>query len=269
MRGPKNVLLRGAAVLAAGLGFAVAGAGLAGAAGPQPVAPNELSKATTAARSATALSLLGKAGGTAKAAATIAQDTHPIYALNAAFVRDASAPVATFWYAATSASAGGKSLTVYTTPDGHGGWQAVNVASGNTESRMVAAAGGATLFTEPQLGAWYALTATQVRPLNPSAVKSIGSKPIGIAAYQDLVSHRYSDKLPGSHYNDLGTAGGYDTAQSSTAAVAVAQAAPTHDLVLPIAAAGGGAAVGLVLLVRRRSRLPEHGSGSTMSGSSR
>lgn len=107
MRRPKNVLLRCAAVLAAGLGFTFAAAGLAGAVGPQPVAPNELSKATAAARSATALSLLGKAGGTAKAGPTVAQDTHPIYALNPAFVRDASAPVATFWYAATSASAGG------------------------------------------------------------------------------------------------------------------------------------------------------------------
>ncbi|HET6741104.1 MAG TPA: hypothetical protein VFH76_19305, partial [Kribbella sp.] len=209
MRRPKNILYRCAAVLAAGLGFAVAAAGLAAAAGPQPVAPNELSKATTAAHSPTALSLLGKAGGTAKAAATVGQDAHPIYALNPAFVRDASAPVATFWYAATSATAGGRALTVFTTPDGQGGWQAVNVASGNTESRMATAAGSATVFTEPQLGAWYALTATHVRALNPSAVKSIGSKPVTIAAYQDLVAHRDADKLPGSTDNDLGMAGGY------------------------------------------------------------
>ncbi|MGZ0153155.1 hypothetical protein ACXJJ3_39260 [Kribbella sp. WER1] len=248
MRRSKNALFRCAAVLAAGLGFAVAGAGLAAAAGPQPVAPNELSKATTAARSATAISLLGKAGGTAKAGATVAQDTHPIYALNPAFVRDAAAPVATFWYAATSATAGGKPLTVYTTPDDHGAWQAVNVASGNTESRMVAAAAGATVFTEPQLGAWYALTATEVRPLNPSAVKSIGPKPIGIAGYQDLVSHRYSDKLPGSKYNDQGVAGGYDAAGYQDAAAAVGPSP-----VLPIALAGGVLAGGVLLVVRRRS----------------
>ncbi|MFD7161644.1 hypothetical protein ACFV9C_44165 [Kribbella sp. NPDC059898] len=252
MRRPKNALLRCAAVLAAGLGLAFASAGLAGAAGPQPVAPGELSKATSAARSATALSLLGKAGGTAKAGATVAQDTHPIYALNPAFVRDASAPVATFWYAATSASAGGRPATVYTTPDDHGTWQAVNVASGNTESRMVAAAHGATVFTEPQLGAWYALTATEVRPLNSSAVKSIGSKPIGIAAYNDLVSHRYSDKLPGSKYNDQGVAGGYDAGYQDSVA------ADGHSPVIPIALgggvlAGGVLAGGVLLVVRRRS----------------
>ncbi|HZX08658.1 hypothetical protein, partial [Kribbella sp.] len=76
MRRPKNLLparglrgrplaLRCAAVLAAGLGLAVAGAGLAAATGPQPIAPSELSKATTAARSSTATTLLTKAASTA------------------------------------------------------------------------------------------------------------------------------------------------------------------------------------------------------------
>ncbi|NIK58689.1 hypothetical protein [Kribbella shirazensis] len=251
MRRPKNILLRCAAVLAAGLGFAFATVGPAGAAGPQPVSPTELSKATTAARSAGALSLLGKAGGTAKAATTVARDTYPIYALNPAFVRDASAPVATFWYAATTATAGGRTMTVFTTPDAKGGWQAVNVASGNTEARMASAADGATVFTEPQLGAWYALSATQVRPLNASAIKSIGSKPISVTAYQDLVSGRYSDKLPGSSYNDAGMAGGYsDSAQVPVRAVVRA----TSDIhVLPIAAAGVGLTIALVLLIRRRT----------------
>lgn len=248
MRRPKNALFRCVAVLAAGLGLGVAAAGLAAAAGPQPVAPAELSKATTAARSATAISLLGKAGGPAKAGATVAQDTHPIYALNPAFVRDGSAPVATFWYAATSARAGGRNLTVFTTPDGHGGWQAVNVASGNTEARMAAAADGATVFTEPQLGAWYALTTTQVRPLNPSAVKSIGTKPISIAAYQGLVAHRYSDKLPGSQYNDQGMAGGYAD-QAPTAAAIEAHGTPTVPITV---GAGALAAVTLLLIAARR-----------------
>ncbi|HEY3558961.1 MAG TPA: hypothetical protein VGL05_15940 [Kribbella sp.] len=252
MRRPKNLLLRWAAVLGAGLGLAVGTAGLAGAAGPQPVAPAELSKATTAARSATALSLLEKAGGTAKAAPAIASDTHPIYALNPAFVRDASAPVATFWYAATTATAGGRPLTVFTIPDGHGAWQAVNVASGNSESRMAKAAGSAVVFTEPQVHAWYALTATQVRPLNASAIKAIGAKPISVAAYQDLVSHRYSDKLPGSTYNDLGMAGGYTDAVPATT-----PDIHHHNPLRPIGAATGAVAAGaLLLLVVRRVRTP-------------
>ncbi|TCC28469.1 hypothetical protein [Kribbella sindirgiensis] len=249
MRRPKNVLLRCAAVLAAGLGFTFAAAGLADAAGPQPVAPAELSKATDAARSSEALSLLGKAGGTAKAAASVARDTRPIYALNPAFVRDAAAPVATFWYAATTAAQGGRTLTVFTTPDEKGAWHAVNVASGNTEARMVSAAAGALVFTEPQVGAWYALSGTQVRPLNQSAVKSIGARPITVTAYQELVSDRYSDKLPGTQYNDAGMAGGYD-ANSSTATVAVASG---NNHLMLITAAGGVLLLALLVLARRYS----------------
>ncbi|MGW7681085.1 hypothetical protein ACWGID_10125 [Kribbella sp. NPDC054772] len=262
MRRPKNILLRVAAVLAAGLGLAFAAAGPAGAAGPQPVSPAELSKATTAAHSSGALSLLGKAGGTAKSAAgpSVAQDTHPIYALNPAFVRDKSAPVATFWYAATSATRAGQALTVFTAPDGHGGWQAVNVASGNTEARMVAAARGAVVFTEPQVGAWYALSSTQVRPLNASAVKSIGAKPISVGAYQELVSHRYADKLPGSQYNELGTAGGYNDGVPATGvryneSVPAAPKAWYNEAILPIGAAAGAlAGLALLLVIARRVR---------------
>jgi len=253
MRRPKNLLLRCAAVLAAGLAFSFAASGPAGAAGPQPVSPSELSKATDAARSSDALSLLGKAGGTAKAAASVARDTHPIYALNPAFVRDASAPVATFWYAATSAAQGGRTLTVFTAPDDNGAWHAVNVASGNTEARMVSAAAGALVFTEPQIGAWYAVAGTQVRPLNQSAVKSIGAKPITITAYQELVAHRYADKLPGTQYNESGMAGGYDTTASTAAATTASTTVRRmNHHVAVIAAATGILALVLLLLARRR-----------------
>jgi hypothetical protein len=251
----RRLLLRCAAVLTAGLVLSFAASGPAGAAGPQPVAPAELSKATDAARSPEALALLGKAGGTAKTAARVARDTHPIYALNPAFVRDASAPVATFWYAATSAAQG--TLTVFTTPDAAGTWHAVNVASGNTESRMAASAAGALVFTEPQIGAWYALSGTHIRPLNQSAIKSIGAKPITTTAYQELVAHRYADKLPGTQYNDSGMAGGYDTtastsASTTTSTTASTTAQSTNHRVAAITAAGGVLALGLLLLARRR-----------------
>jgi hypothetical protein len=252
MRPPKNVLLRCAAVLAAGLGIGLAFAAPAGAATPQPVSSNELSKATNAAHSPAALGLLGKVGGTAKAAGavSVAADTHPIYALNPAFVRDASAPVAAFWYAATTATQGDSAMTVFTAPDpATGAWQPVNVASGNTEARMTTAAKGALVFTEPQVGAWYALTATQVRPLNPSAIKSIGATPISITAYQDLVSHRYSDKLPGTTYNDQGMAGGYDPTTTTTAAQLTST---THDYIVPIVAGAGALAVAFLLVLRRK-----------------
>ncbi|WP_328519972.1 hypothetical protein [Kribbella sp. NBC_00359] len=246
---PKNILLRCAAVLAVGLGLLMTFAGAATAATPQPVSATELSKATTAAQSPTALRLLGKLATTnsAKTAGklTVAPDTHAIYALNPAFVRDASAPVATFWYAATTATKGDQSLTVFTAPDAATGtWQPVNVASGNTEARMSTAARGALVFTEPQIGAWYALTGTKIRPLNPAATKSIGIAPITVAAYQDLVSTRYSDKLPGTHYANQGTAGGYDP-------TATAPADTYNDLILPATGAVAGAVLLLALIVIR------------------
>jgi hypothetical protein len=166
---PKNILLRSAAVLAVGLGLLMTFAGGANAANPQPVSATELSEATTAAQSPTALRLLGRLATTSSAKTagklTVAPDTHAIYALNPAFVRDASAPVATFWYAATTATKGDQSLTVFTAPDAATGtWQPMNVASGNTEARMSTAARGALVFTEPQIGAWYALTGNRTAP---------------------------------------------------------------------------------------------------------
>lgn len=252
MGGLKHFLFRASAVLAAGLGLTLSTAAFANAAGPQPVPASELSKATSAAGSPTALGLLGKATAATKSVAgksakvAVAQDARPVYALNPAFVRDASAPVATFWYAATTATRGTDRLTVYTAPDAKGTWQAVNVATGDTEARMFTAARGALVFTEPQIGAWYALTGDHIRPLNQSATKSIGTAPIRVAAYQDLVATRYADKLPGSTYSDNGTAGGYDTTTTATAA------APTDNLLIPATAAGLALLLATAFLIHRR-----------------
>ncbi|GAB3954280.1 hypothetical protein GCM10029976_096230 [Kribbella albertanoniae] len=249
MGGLKHFLFRAAAVLAAGLALSLTTTAFANAAGPQPVPASELSKATSAAGSPTALGLLSKASVVGKSAAkvAVAQEARPVYALNPAFVRDASAPVATFWYAATTATRGTDRLTVYTAPDAKGTWQAVNVATGDTEARMFTAARGALVFTEPQIGAWYALAGDRVRPLNQSATQSIGTAPITVAAYQDLVATRYADKLPGSTYSDNGTAGGYDTT------TAVATAASTHNYLIPGAAAGLTLLLATAFLIRRRT----------------
>jgi len=251
MGGLKHFLFRATAVLTAGLGLTLATAAFANAAGPEPVPASELSKATNAASSPTAVSLLGKATKSAAAKSTaklaVARDARPVYALNPAFVRDASAPVATFWYAATTATRGTDRLTVYTAPDAKGTWQAVNVATGDTEARMFTAARGALVFTEPQIGAWYALAGNQVRPLNESATKSIGKAPVTVAAYQALVATRYADKLPGSQYNDNGTAGGYDTTATATVV------APTHNLAIPVTAAGLALLLTTGFLIRRRT----------------
>ncbi|GAA0626987.1 hypothetical protein HPO96_36215 [Kribbella sandramycini] len=247
----KNILLRSAAVLAAGLGLTLALGGAAHAAGPEPVPAGELSKATSAASSPTAFSLLGQATAASKSAKsiakpTVAREARPVYALNPAFVRDAAAPVATFWYAATPATRGTDKLTVYTAPDATGAWQAVNVATGDTESRMFAKANGALVFTEPQIGAWYALTADRIRPLNPSAVDSIGSTPITVAAYQDLVATRYADKQAGSSYADNGTAGGYNP-------TATTDPEPTTNLWIPLTTSALGILVLAFVIHRRRT----------------
>lgn len=196
-----------AAALASGVVLAVSVAGSAGAtSGP------DLGAAAAAARSVEAGKLIDKAAGrvaasSKSAAAVVQQDAVPVYALNPAFVTGQSAEVASLWYVATSATKGNANLTVYTAPDqSTGSWQAVNVATGNTESRMAASAKGAQLFTEPQIGAWYALTANNLRPLNPSAVKAIGPSPITVTAYQALVTTRYANKQPGSTYATNGTA---------------------------------------------------------------
>ncbi|GAA1593018.1 hypothetical protein GCM10009804_56850 [Kribbella hippodromi] len=285
---PKNVLFRRAAVvtgvLAAALTLTFAAAAPANAAGPNPISPTELSKATNAAYSGAAITLLGKVPTDSGAAATrtakpgpvtVAQDTHPIYALNPAFIRDPEAPVATFWYAATSATKSGRPLTIFTVPDQAGTWHPVNVASGNTESRMTKAAQGTLVFTEPQIGAWYALTRTQVRPLNPAAVNATGPNPISIATYQDLVHTRYSDKLPNTPYNTQGLAGGYtpthptttsetSAATSAETSTSTAGTAPSASLAnpapsnpaLPLTAAALTLATTTLILIRRRK--PTH-----------
>ena len=160
--------------------------------------------------------------------------------------------MATFWYAATTATKGGQSLTVFTAPDAATAtWQPVNVASGNTESRMFTAARGALVFSRtPDRRLVRPRPAPTIRPLNPAATKSIGTAPITVAAYQDLVATRYSDKLPGTHYADQGTAGGYDSPPPP----------PTdtyNDLILPITAAVALLlALAVALHHRRRKPLP-------------
>ncbi|WP_020385116.1 hypothetical protein [Kribbella catacumbae] len=182
----------------------------------------DLAAAKTAAHSTEATQLLNKAAqraGSAKSAAgsklAVMQDTIPVYALSADFVRTGAGDVGTLWYVATPAAKGSTALTVFTAPDQAGTWRPVNVATGNTEATMAAAARGAKLLTEPQIGAWYAVTGKTLRALNPEATKAIGSKPITLKAYGQQVNTRYADKQADSTYNENGTAGGYDVAAST------------------------------------------------------
>ncbi|MGC4938452.1 hypothetical protein [Kribbella sp. DT2] len=235
--------LRWAGAIAGGLMLAATAAGTAGAATP------DLAAAKAAAHSPQAGQLIAKAAQrlpqtAVKAGTVVQQDAVPVYALNPDFVAEKSGDVASLWYVATSASRGGAAMTVYTAPDAAGSWQAVNVASGNTESRMAGAAKGAKLFTEPQIGAWYALAGDQVRALNPSATEAIGAQPISLTAYQEKVTTRYADKQPGSPYDANGTAGGYDVTTS----------AESNFPMVWVAGAGGLVVLGAYTLVLYRRK---------------
>ncbi len=235
---------RSAGLLVTSLVLAVSAAGTASAAAPGP----DLAAAKAAAHSAQAGQLIAKAASrlpqtASKAGTVVQQDAVPVYALNPDFVAGKSGDVASLWYVATSASKAGAAMTVYTAPDPSGAWQAVNVASGNTEARMAGAAKGATLFTEPQIGAWYALSGDQVRALNPSATEAIGAQPITLTAYQEKVTSRYGDKQPGSAYDANGTAGGYDV-----------KAADAGFPLVQVAAGGGVVLLGAYTLALYRRK---------------
>lgn len=224
---------RSAGLLVASLVLAGSAAGTAAAATPGP----DLAAAKAAAHSAQAGQLIAKAASrlpqtASKAGTVVQQDAVPVYALNPDFVAGKSADVTSLWYVATSASKGGAAMTVYTAPDPSGAWQAVNVASGNTEARMAGAAKGAELFTEPQIDAWYALSGDRVRALNPSATEAIGAQPISVSAYQEKVSDRYGDKQAGSAYDANGTAGGYDVTPSTESSFPMVWVAGAGGLVL-------------------------------------
>lgn len=215
----------------------------------------DLTAAKTAAHSTEASQLLNKVAqrtGSAKRATTeklaVYQDTIPVYALSADFVRTGAGDVGTLWYVATPATKGSTKLTVFTAPDQAGTWHPVNVATGNTEATMAAAARGAKLLTEPQIGAWYAVTGTTLRALNPEATKAIGSSPMSLTAYQQLVTTRYADKQAGSTYSENGTAGGYDV----SATVSKTEDTPGAWLVLAAGTAVAIALAAVTLITRRR-----------------
>ncbi|MFI5707628.1 hypothetical protein [Kribbella sp. NPDC051620] len=246
----KKLVLRTAAGLVGTL-LAFSFATTASAGGPGP----DLAAAAAAAHSTEATKLLGKAAqrpGSAAAKSTaklaIQQDVIPVYALSADFVRTGAGDVGTLWYIATPATKGTDKLTVFTAPDQAGAWHPVNVATGNTEATMAAAARGAKLLIEPQLGAWYAVNGTTLRALNPEATKAIGSAPIALSAYRQQVSNRYQDKQAGSTYAKNGTAGGYDVAAQQTQ-----KDTPGAWLILA-AGTAVALALGAVTLITRRRR---------------
>ncbi|MET9435301.1 hypothetical protein [Streptomyces sp. NPDC006551] len=180
----------------------------------------------------------------------------PVRVLSPEFVAGkAGAPVArTEFHASKAVSSDGQTASLWTVRQA-GGWQVVNIATGDDEIRYTAqgarALPGGTVFREPQIDAWYVHKGTKVLPLDEDAVRAIGKNGTSLAAYRERVAEAYGDKLPGSGYARKGAAGGYD---------AHAAPAPEERLVTAASAtAGAGAVLALGLLgaaVRRRRRAP-------------
>ncbi|WP_235023704.1 hypothetical protein [Streptomyces sp. WAC05374] len=179
--------------------------------------------------------------------------TVPVRVLAPDFVAGrAGAPVARVaFHAAEAVAPDGRKASVWTVRRGTGGWQVVNIATGDDEMRYAREGArrlpGGTVFREPQIDAWYVHGGGRVLPLDEDAVRAVGARGTTLAAYRARVSAAYGDKLPGSAYARRGAAGGYAEPAAPAAPTApAAPAAPDADGARPAAgtpaAAPGGAA---------------------------
>ncbi|WP_157508841.1 hypothetical protein [Luteipulveratus halotolerans] len=181
-----------------------------------------------------------------------AADAVPVYELSPAFVRSGAGPVGEARYAVTTYALGSEKASVASAPQADGVWRAVNVASGDTEARMAAAAQGSPLLHEPQVDAWYAVRGGRVVALDTDARSALGKGSATVAEYAALVHDRYSDKLPGSAYDTSGYAGGY-------AVSAPKAAGTTHGVVWGAGGVAALAAGAVALSPRTRTALRSRG----------
>ncbi|MEV4925861.1 hypothetical protein [Streptomyces roseoverticillatus] len=155
----------------------------------------------------------------------------PVYELSPEFVTGKTRPTAgaalrLSYLASRVAAADGHQAAVLLAPQKSGGgqtWQLAGIRDGDAD--INAAERGteqARTFMEPQLHAWYRLTdGGSVEPLNKEATTALqGKSSVTLAAYQQLVTKRYGDKLPGSSYDRKGLAGGYAQAEDKREALA-------------------------------------------------
>ncbi|WP_406057418.1 hypothetical protein [Streptomyces sp. NBC_01077] len=192
----------------------------------------------------------------------------PVRILSPDFVAGkAGAPVARVEFRASRAvSSDGQKASLWTVKQA-GGWQVVNIATGDDEIRYAQQGGrvlpGGLVFREPQIDAWYVQKGAKVLPLDEDAVRAVGRNGTSLAAYRERVVRAYGDKLPGSAYAKKGAAGGYaPQAQASVPApgsVSGSRTAAAHEepaVTVASTAAGVGAVVALALTattaIRRR-----------------
>ncbi|GAA3058583.1 hypothetical protein GCM10020000_46680 [Streptomyces olivoverticillatus] len=119
-----------------------------------------------------------------------------------------------------------------------GNWHMAAVRDGDGDVTNAAkATAGSTVFSEPQIHAWYKLTLDTVTPLNDAATTGLGGKSsVSLADYQKLVKGRFSDKMPGSDYDTKGFSSGYGLTAPK----------PDSSSSVPVALGGSAASAALV-----------------------
>ncbi|MEU6983504.1 hypothetical protein ABZ946_08755 [Streptomyces sp. NPDC046324] len=232
------------------------GAVPAGAAEAPPTAATPEAAASAPATLDTLSRFFARDGAVARSAARprIEGASVPVRVLSPDFVAGkAGAPLARVEFRASRAVASdGQTASLWTARRADGGWQVVNIATGDDEVRYAAqgarALPGGIVFREPQIDAWYVQKGAKVLPLDEDAVRAVGRNGTSLVAYRERVVRAYGDKLPGSVYAGKGAAGGYGTEP----------AAHQEPLVTAVGAtAGAGAVLALGLIGvrawRRRS----------------
>ncbi|MFJ8695274.1 hypothetical protein [Streptomyces roseolilacinus] len=206
------------------------------------------------------------AAATAAARPRVEGPAVPVHVLSPDFVagRPGAAVARVEFHAARAVAGDGRTASVWTARRG-GGWQVVNIATGDDEVRYAEQGArrlpGGTVFREPQIDAWYVVRGRTVLPLDEDAVRAVGADGTTLAAYRDRVKAAYGDKLPGSAYARGGRAGGYGPGPAPATGRAE-QAAPagTADATGSAGATATAAAAGTALLaaaltaLRARSR---------------
>lgn len=133
----------------------------------------------------------------------------PVRILSPDFVAGkAGAPVARVEFRASRAvSSDGRKASLWTVKQA-GGWQVVNIATGDDEIRYAEQGGrvlpGGLVFREPQIDAWYVQKGAKVLPLDEDAIRAVGRNGTSLTAYRERVVRAYGDKLPGSAYAKKG-----------------------------------------------------------------
>ncbi|MEU6881262.1 hypothetical protein [Streptomyces sp. NPDC046712] len=247
----------GAGLLSAAALVALGAVPAAAADAPPPAATPE--QAASAPATLDTLSrFFARDGAVARSAAAprIEGASVPVRILSPDFVGGrAGAQVARVEFHASKAVASdGQTASLWTVRQADGGWQVVNIATGDDEIRYTAqgarALPGGVVFREPQIDAWYVQKGAKVLPLDEDAVRAVGRNGTTLAAYRDRVVRAYGDKLPASAYARKGAAGGYDTARP-------AHEEPEEPLVTAAAATAGAGtvlALGLIGAGARRRR---------------